>query len=396
MKILAIEKQELLALLLVLPMIIRVFLSSSIEQLFIVDKGGISFFIFNLFYIIYFILSPKTNNRRNIIIIRLIFLQWFLAFISSIVLFEYPNLLNFFFTCQGIFIIPIVFLWAPLSKKQIDFLKWPLIVTFSYLSLEIVLFATGVLSMGWEEHYYGGAIRIGNTTIGGTPGAGVFLFILGSIIFDNYITAKKQTLFLFFWSIPIFLTISRGGIFAFVIIVSYVIIRKTGNIGFIKKIGYIFFLFLLSFLLFKINLFNPIIERSQQINYYSNDITSGRTDRYEFAYNKYQDSPIFGIGIANIYTPSEANLDVGWSPHNLWLTVLAEQGIIGLVLQIFIFFNILFSIEIRSYSFVSMIIILFILMNVESIFIHDEYYALLFLFIVIAQKKTLKAKENRY
>lgn len=64
------------------------------------------------------------------------------------------------------------------------------------------------------------------------------------------------------------------------------------------------------------------------------DITSGRTILYRYAYELFSDSPITGIGWKEFINHSVGliNSQVGSHPHNIYLQLLTEIGIVGFVL----------------------------------------------------------------
>ena len=63
---------------------------------------------------------------------------------------------------------------------------------------------------------------------------------------------------------------------------------------------------------------------------YGGDITSGRTGLYNAALKAFNDQPVFGIGLNQFRTYTH----IDTLPHNTYLQVLCEQGIIGFIAYI--------------------------------------------------------------
>jgi len=81
------------------------------------------------------------------------------------------------------------------------------------------------------------------------------------------------------------------------------------------------------------NIFNNITETVEGVST-GQDITSGRIYLYEYAIDLFKEKPIFGIGWRKYSELSVGviNVDRGSHPHNIYLQLLTELGLIGFIL----------------------------------------------------------------
>lgn len=80
-------------------------------------------------------------------------------------------------------------------------------------------------------------------------------------------------------------------------------------------------------------LFNRLIETTERV-IAGEDVTSGRVILYDFAFKLFRDNPILGIGWRT-YSESSIgvlNADRASHPHNIYIQLLTELGIIGFIL----------------------------------------------------------------
>lgn len=77
----------------------------------------------------------------------------------------------------------------------------------------------------------------------------------------------------------------------------------------------------------------------------NSDITSGRLDIYNILIQHWLESPVFGVGYRNAETLEGV---IGISPHNIYLSVLTEMGLIGLIVFLMLLITILFAVKIQG------------------------------------------------
>jgi hypothetical protein len=384
------------AILLVLPMVSRWVFPGGLERRFIFNFLGMPVYLINICYVLYIFLWHRENRDANGLRKRIAILIT-IQFVFSLfgwLLNDYSDRWIVLFCNQSMFIIPLIIMCFPPSAKQIDYLKYLLIPAFFIICLEVILFSLDILHyQGLSGQEYGDIQRI-NSTIGGATGTGVILFMLGAFIFSQYIKKKIwQYFFLILWGIACFYTVSRGTViclFLFTIIWLYRELKQQRTVAKIIFIGA--FAIVLT-ILNNLHIFNPIIER-QAILEQGDMIYSGRDDRLLVSLNIFQKSPIYGVGQGNIFP----NKDIRASefipyhkaaPHNYWMLILGEQGVMGLIMFLWIFLFCLKKMDYTNYCSYAVILTMLVLFNTESIFLDDEYILLLFL-MIIAPLKILK------
>jgi Lipid A core - O-antigen ligase and related enzymes len=386
------------AILLVLPMISRWLLPYSLETLLMVNFLDNAFYIPNICYLIYMLIMISDihifKNKKILTIYVIFSFSFFLSWCLN----DYSDRWSILFFNQAIVLIPIIMLLLPLYNIQIKFLKYIFLFTLLILILEIILYSLGIFEYedlsGGE---FSGIFRI-NTTIGASTGTGVIVFMLGAFVYENYIkNSNKIFIFLFFilWVTSIFFTVSRGSILSILLLLIVITYKNIINFSLKKRLFFISSIILLFCFLNYLGVFEPILER-QNIMIEENDVTSGREIRQQIAINIFNESPLYGVGNGNVYPSKELMITDypsthAMSPHNFWLTILAENGILGLIILFIFYVSVMKRLNYEKYTSWAIIITIVVLMNVENVFIHDEYIALFFLLII----SSLKNKQHK-
>jgi O-antigen ligase len=116
---------------------------------------------------------------------------------------------------------------------------------------------------------------------------------------------------------------------------------KQGIIYYTKHTKYIFFSLLfvvvISSFLVKTEMFSTTFNRLEILFTEENGGSSAnaRLVRYSEAYKMFQDSPFFGKGIGS-FPVSFSSIDARDYPHNIFLELLSELGLLGLILFLFL------------------------------------------------------------
>jgi len=111
----------------------------------------------------------------------------------------------------------------PISSRHIKIIRWPFLIVLILIGLQIILFSLGILKYaGLEDrHQYGEIIRI-STTVGAATGTSAIIFMLSAICYYCFNDQKYLQIFiLVFGTITIAFTLSRGGILAQILFLSY-------------------------------------------------------------------------------------------------------------------------------------------------------------------------------
>lgn len=173
---------------------------------------------------------------------------------------------------------------------------------------------------------------------------------------------------------------SRQALLTLFVIISLDILRKKGSKSILKNtVIFILFITLVLYGLESTKVWfiadlkntNSIIE------------ASGRSTLYDEAFKQFADHPLTGVGYGRYVNPDQM---YGGSPHNLFVELLAETGILGVfvILSILLFFTIrhfgYFKISRASFGVNSILIIFFIRSLVSAdLSINIEFFSILFL-----------------
>lgn len=184
-----------------------------------------------------------------------------------------------------------------------------------------------------------------------------YLFRFMGTINEPNITSIYLSLFFFFYlynlkskycklgllltSTCIILTLSRGAYVSFIITILITPLFSHNRILYIGKffkniLIFTTLLFALNivFLNYNIDILSPIQNRFSEIE---TDSGSGRLDLWECALNAFLNNPIMGIGLNGIRSYNIENYGSEFDnyTHNSYLEVLAESGLVGFILFIY-------------------------------------------------------------
>lgn len=293
-------------------------------------------------YIAFKISKSSVNSLRVLI---LMYVLWVLisSFLSSNVLnsLYYLNKLIIFLT-----IVYIMYLWLDSSSKYLILINFCCYAGFfvaTFILLQYILVNIGILSM--ESDRIAGVYS--NVNTGG--------FVMSMISLLNYymylITKKNIYLILMLYCfISVFCTGSRAALLVFFIAFFVAYFRRKIPIR-VFVVFVFFFIGILLFLVFKMN--------DLQLLFRAENGTAGRDYLWIVALQIIEDHFFVGIGVGNlkeIGTVYLTNLPLisDWerdallehavqSSHNMYLETFVDTGIIGLILYLFIYFQIMFQ-----------------------------------------------------
>lgn len=390
-------KHYIFVYLLVLPIIYRWLFTETIEDYFTV-----SFFYYPLFIPeILFLLLPffyvRTSRIKNNKLILLSFLGLLFVFLGLWANGCNSIYLNFI-GGTDFYLTTIIVALFPLQKTHLKIIRWPILLSLILISIEVILFSTTLSYSGLEDYNTYGQIRRISTTIGASTGTSIVIFMISSIAFYLF-SGKKyiQLLILVFSTTSILFSLSRGAIITqSLFIIYYMIINLKLN-----KVFFKYLIFITSFILIG-NLINKKYQILDSVNYRlvdaieSSDFSAGRLDRFDKSYSLFLQSPIFGNGSSYLVAYNRA-MDIkdykveslnSYSPHNFFLLVLVDYGLLGLLiigLILFHFVKISFQnkkINILNFSFYLVLLIFF---NVEIVFMNIEYLMPMYLMAHISK-----------
>lgn len=303
----------------------------SVELFFVAFLGmGIIWFLTNL---------NKPTEIPNLILVWIPFLLWSLLIGLVVAVDQYRVVTywkNFF---AGFFTLILVY-YTVINRSQLKSIMFAIVIwgiLLSLIEIKVVLDIGGLtvgliglflkknlLTLGWGRSNYLAAFFV--------------IIIPFTIGFLFYTKSKKMKLFLTFaiilMSSALVLTLSRGGVLAFlialIILFSRLLKPKT-LIPLILVASVVVTVLLLNPL--TIVLFERIFELGTSASVYS------RINFYIDTWNTFLKHPITGVGIANLGYYSTFILPPTESPsaHNIVLGALGEIGIVGSILYFTIF-----------------------------------------------------------
>ncbi|WP_284151083.1 O-antigen ligase family protein [Desulfofustis limnaeus] len=394
-------KNNIYCYILVLPILLRWIFLETWEIRLTVHIFGYPLFLPELLYFLLPLVCPKRRKiHKSLILLALIGIYYLM--INCLLKVEpiETAVINFY-GGSDLFLFLFIYSLYPLEPKHITIVRWPILLGWTCICLEIFLFST-ILSYGGLEHYqrFGEIVRI-STTIGAATGSAIVVFILGVILYQSFIDKKIMSIaILAITSLSIAFTLSRGALVAQVLFLFVVILKNFMPISIKKILQTMLAVILISFVIYlvnnRINLYSSMEERFAY-GTESGDITSGREDRWKQTIHYVSQNPIFGNG-SSFLMPYERGryLDVkslnSISPHNSYLLCLVDYGLVG--------FGILFSVIIyivilvprdSYYSLLnlSLIINIIVLMNVEAVYYNAQYFVP-FLFLFLFQDTMVK------
>lgn len=285
--------------------------------------------------------------------------------------------------------------FTPFEK---DLLKWGVLLLCVGIVLQVFIYGLGLKT--YVSSYTGDAIGVSgevtrvNSTIGAATGTSVYIFM--AAIFSSLIFIRRP---LVFWCIlivsllAIVVSQSRGGVLMMLCYMAVLVLPMLRESQF--RGGGVFIRILLfgcailaagGFLYLKPAL---VEEWRQRVEYFKGEAfnDAGRGIRYEEAYDTFLETNGLGVGLGN-YSPRKKMMPfpqgvVGRSsPHNVYLLLLAETGVVGFIGYLFLIGAVMWMAwkSGRHMVFFALLIVLTLGHNVEYVYLHIPHlwvYALL-------------------
>jgi O-antigen ligase len=285
------------------------------------------------------------------------------------------------------------------SDKQLRFIKWLIIFLYLYILLQMYASTLGLHVFNLNDAAADGMNFIrGFTKAGDSIMSSIVLFLFCVMITGYFINNRKLNIVIISLTlIAIAMGASRGPLLAIIgYFVVYMISVLKGR-SFAQKLGLIIISSIFIVIAIQFNIFADVLSRQDQLSE-SGNVTSNRFDLIQASLEKaMNDSPIFGVGQGRIY-PSTLELSrfyaaegsysqYNGAPHNLWIVVLCEYGILGLLCMIGLFVLLLKQMNIRMSITWGVIFVFLITFNTESGVLRDQTFMLICLLITMAIRK---------
>ena len=393
--------------LLIIPMVSHWVLPDSIERLLYIDLGYFKFYVFNILFFFYLYNYKKLKidyTSKYLKVCKVLNLLCFLFLLFSVINLAY---------CEGDLLLMllvnnlsfVLFIWIyfnfPLDYCHIKSTKKLLCISLFILCLEVVIFSLGLVHYTSatgneiEGESFEDIMRV-STTIGAATGTSLVLAVLGAICVSIEQSKVLKLCLYLLTTLAILLTVSRGGILTwFLFSLLYFYRNYYVDFSIKKRFLSLFFSFLVAFLLYDIGVFDPVLSRNDRAD---GDITNGRTERFEKGLITYYNSSYYGVGIGRVY-PDKSVADSFYSPyfsapHNYYIIVLAENGIIGMILVGLLLLVVLFVVDYKCLTSGMLVLLLLINFNTEGIWGYSEF-ASLFAFLAMCSISRNMVFNNR-
>lgn len=394
----------------VLPMICHWLLPSGIEDFkCYLDIFGVKFFVFDFLYIIYIIYyntksSGKTclsygRKTRVVILCITIILYTILCLTFESV----PNFMALIINNMSFVWFTLLFILAPLSKRQILLTKPFFVTALIILVCEVFIFSLGLMqyrsAVGTDlsGQDFDGFMRI-STTIGGATGSAVIIGLLGAFCISIYEWNKlEQIALIVLTSIGVFFTMSRGTSLVWIIYVIYFVYSTyLKHTRFSTKIKALLGATILLTGLYYVGIFRPIENRFEHMEQ-SSDFSAGRDDKLAISLKMIDESAPFGYGLGQVFPNKAVALNFNephhFAPHNMYMLIAIELGWSGLFLYILLIFCLMSQINYKNPLAVYLCLLFIINANTESVLTDSEYSALI-IFAIMAITKFSVSKSK--
>jgi O-antigen ligase len=368
---------------LTLPVLTQVLLPSSFEKMLEFQFFGVPCFL-PLLLLFVFLAGAKKNQKNKSL--KLLF---GLQFVFMLIGFVYNlnnygnNPMAFLLAGNYYYYVLLLGLYCQLGAEERYWVGKFYAITLFMLGFEVILLGLGIVKgfgavvVADEAQEFSDFFRV-TTTAGAATGTAVHLYLLTVICILLSDSQKWRIVFFVFGVSTTILTISRGGAVAFVL---YFVMWLFYRVKERKKNRFkvIFGAVAAVALLYYVGVFNPLMER-MELKTQDDTMLESREDRAGAAlliYNRTADSKLLGLGQASLYRSSElrhTGIDNVVAPHNSYVQTLCEQGIIGLVLMIIFWLTFLFINRSNSPILMSIIPLLLVLWNTESVVVTQSDY----------------------
>jgi len=376
--------------LLIIPSIFRIIFPGSVDGKFTIFLNGMPFCLYDICLLLCLFISLLKNKLNSYCV------YFFLCFETYILLqliFRHYDDLLFASLNDIYFLLPIVASVFALKIEIKEKYRYIFYFVEFYLFMQVYLYSFGILTFRQTQNaetVYG-IMRIG-TTAGAATGTSVLVFLCYIItdFLEKNRMMKSLNFVLSFATVIVLQTKSVIVCYLVVLLYNILVYMKSGFFRKVLPVGIVSGMIVYVFS--QNNILRYIFAR-----FTAEDLLSGRKSRYIAALSYFNDSPLFGYGIGNIY-PIEILQENGYivknyvAVHNTYLLLLVENGIIGVLLlfAVAVIGVSYFSVDWKKKKTIVCILLLFcVVFNTETIIINVEYIILIcvVLRLVIREKQ---------
>lgn len=370
------------------------------EQAFTtIGVGSFKYSWIVVFYFAYFLFYPKKPSNLYLKKIEGLFIIGFVLCPLGLLVMDGGSAIGLLLSAIPFYLAPCMILSRPPMVESFKILKYPLLFI---LIISLYFYYKGVLvsySMGY------GVDERPTTLVGPVNTSSYFIVIISCLFAELYI--KQRWLKMSLLLIVTLLTIvgaCRGALLVIGLYIIILMVREYKDTKMIVKIMLILSLSASIFFVFSSDLFSVLSMKNEEIAE-GGDITSGRGERIALVIDKaFNDSPLVGVGHGRVF-PSSKDLLVqrderGFhyskyegAPHNAFVVILAERGIIGFLLVIIGVVYILLLLDYRNNLSYLVLLMMAVMANFEAILIQDDFWPLFWIIVSLSAKKAIKGRK---
>ncbi len=374
--------------------LLMVALPSSIEISMGIPVGGkIVMPIFDILAI-YIILRSKSKINKSDV--QIFFLYLLLLFFPTLLFRDYP-IVRIFSSIQ-FFVGYFLASSYPFTPKGNKLLLYSSLAVFFFVIIQQIVFSLGLA--GVETNMDSSAslgedlFRAG-TTVGTSNDTSHLMIILSCIILSYLNKEYLKIVMVLLMIVSSLVSGCRGSLVMCVFPILFFVFELK------KKKGAIILIFVVIgfyYLATKYNVIEILKAREDAVLAYG-DITSGRSERWEVAFNKIGTNLytlLFGNGGGCVPHGMDYNVNVIASPHNCYIGILVETGIFGAVLFSLFLIRKFFRIKRFSYCVAGLLSIYLISYNTEvyGLTLLASFYFWIIYFLEINNELTNNIKPN--
>lgn len=365
-----------------------------------IQIGDFLFFWPSICYLIYIMMTPLNKASNDLKKFRFIIKVAFIICIMALILVEdSSHAFSLLIQDSVFFSLLYAFAFHTPTRQQLDFLKLPIIALYIYILLQMYAAVLGLYTFDDADVVQEGMMFIrAGTKAGESNSTSVILFLFTSIITGYYIKSKLWSLVIIGVTfIVIAMGATRGALLAMTALFVVFMTIDLQKQSFVKKLFLGMGVVAIIFVVIQYNILADVLFRQQELSA-AGDVTSGRTELMREVLTKsMDDSPIIGVGQGRVYpsTKELARYIAGsrkysqylGAPHNIWVLVLCEYGIIGIIGVLFVFYKIYKNLNMKEIISWAVIFTFLILFNTETVMIHDQSFVFICILFIMALYK---------
>ena len=329
-----------------IPFLAYVVLPASIQQMFVLGRDSpYPFFLFEFFIFLFLLicLGKKQINRNAPDLLVPIIIYLLIAILSTVAN-DISRLLIGLRYHLDFILYAFLFRYVVYNKTEVSIVLLICKILILFLAAQLVLMQLGIITIAVE---YSNVLFRGSSTAGAPNATGHILYLLCVVTLAE--TENKYIKFLIYLitGMAIFFTLCRGAILAFLLFVVGSILIYERHSKFVTKVSTIVFFIVLALTLNHYFHFTEVLEERQEqsLAYSNDDYSAGRFERWQQVLITLKNDGAFilgeGMGITpmnkgELYYLDGTSSETKFSPHNVYLGVLAETGIITLFIFLLI------------------------------------------------------------